>query len=314
MAGNDYSDLIEKALRLLTPTAVEQSLQITANYTAGSGTMTVDAANPAYAAAGRPGTILGSGAGGAPQAWTVQKDNGSGVLSVIGGAQGSTDTNVTGSATSPAATVWVRPKFTRWDIAEAINDELLALSSPDNGLGQILVAQITYIPVFMGYALPATFVSDTSKVLEVMFTEPLPWKRNPIMRDSYRVDRSGYFGQNPTVSGLIIHQVGYPGLPLFVQYLSPFSTLTNLTDNVLTVAGVPIEAQDIVAWGAALRLAPDREIQRNSMSSQPDPRKATEIPAGAIGRSADTLANRYAMRISQERNRIMRAYPHGEGW
>lgn len=312
MAGT-YSDLIEKTLRRLSPTQTEQSLQITTNYVAASGTLVVDSTSPAYAQAGRPGTILGSGAGGTPQLWVVQKDNGAGSLSVIGGYQGSTDTNVTASTTDPQATVWVKPKFSRWDISVAINDELLALAAPDNGLGQVLNAQITYVPAFMGYALPSTFIPSTSKVLEVMRTEPLPTKRNPLIRrGDYRVDRSSYWGTN--IAGIILYKPGWAGRPVFVQYLAPFSTLTNMTDNVLTVAGVPLEAQDIVDMGAALRLAPDREIQRNTMSTQPDPRKSTEVPAGAIGRSADTLANRYASRISQERNRILRAYPESEGW
>jgi hypothetical protein len=311
-----YAQIIEKSLRLLTPTSNEQQLQIASDYTAGSGTLVVDSTSPAYAQAGRPGTILACGL----QLWVVQKDNGSGNLSVIGGYQGSTDANVTHSATSPTATVIVKPKFSRFDISVAINDELLALGSAENGLGQILAANVTYIPSFMGYNLPTTFDPVASRVLEVSYAEPLPWLRNPRIRpDKYRVIRnqdtaSGFTNPcaivlYPTQSG---HPAAFPGLPVRVQFLAPFTTLTNLTDNVQSVAGLPAYMEDILTWGAVLRLADTREIQRNTMMTQSDSRKGQDVPPGAIGRSASALQARYLERLSQERQRIASAYPYAE--
>ena len=311
MAGKTYSDLIEKTLRYLTPTQVEQTLQITTNYVAASGTLVVDSTSPAYASAGRPGTVLACGL----QLWLVQKDNGSGNLSVIGGFQGSTDANVTASTTSPTATVYVRPKFSRYDISEAINDELLALGSPDNGLGQVLTTDITYVPAFMGYALPATFDNASSKVLEVSYKVPDPSRRFPLIRHGdYRVVRNQSDSVFPNGAGIIVYKKAMAGLPIHVTYLAPFSTLVNLTDNVLTVAGMPVSAQDIVPLGTAIRLAPTREVQRNTMAAQPDPRKATEVPPNAIQASVNALQMQYQARISQERNRLMRAFPEAEGW
>lgn len=311
MAGNSYSDLIEKTLRLLTPTQVEQTLQITTNYVAGSGTLVVDSASPAYAAAGRPGTVLACGL----QLWLVQKDNGSGSLSVIGGFQGSTDANVTASSTSPTATVYVRPKFSRFDVSVAINDELLALSAPDVGLGQVLTTDVTYTPTFMGYSLPTTFDNDRSKVLEVSFAEPLPSRRTPLIRrGEYKVVRHSTLSYFPNGAGIVLYKRAWAGFPVHVQFLAPFSALGNLTDNALTVAGVPVPAQDIVSLGAALRLAADREIQRNTMSTQPDPRKAQEVPPGAIANSVGALRLRYQQRINQEQAVIRRAYPEAEGF
>lgn len=319
MAGNSYSDLIEKTLRLLTPTQVEQQIKVTANYTAAGGTLTVDSTSPSYAAAGRPGTILASGPGVPLQLWYVVSDAGSGVLNVIGGFQGSTDTSFNFSGTT---TVVVRPKFSRYDVAVAINDELLSLSGPDNGLGQILTADITYVPVFMGYSLPATFDANSSKVLEVSFSEPQPTRRRPLIRrNQYRVIRhaSATDTDFPNGCGIVVYKPGWPGFPIHVQFLAPFSSLslTSLSQNVLTVAGVPVEAQDIVSMGAALRLAPNREIQRNTMGAQPDPRKATEVPPGGIRGAVDGntgLMAQYQRRISQEYARLIRAYPEHEGW
>lgn len=304
-----YSALIEKTLRLLTPTSNEQQLQITTNYVAGSGTLVVDSTSPAYAQAGRPGTILAN----QTQLWVVQKDNGGGSLSVIGGYQGSTDVSVTASTTSPTATVIVKPKFSRFDISVAINDELLALSNPENGLGQILATDVTYIPTFMGYKLPTTFDPVSSRVLAVSYAEPLPWLRNPtIRRGQFRVIRNQDTPSFPASCGIILYRRAWPGLPVRVQYLAPFSVLVNLTDDALTVGGVPAYMQDIIPWGAALRLAPDREIQRNTMMSQTDSRKAQDVPARAIVGSVADLRARYERRISQERDRLAAAYPEAE--
>jgi hypothetical protein len=167
----------------------------------------------------------------------------------------------------------------------------------------------------MGYALPATFDSNSSKVLEVSFAEPLPSRRTPLIRrGQYRVVRHSTLSYFPNGAGIILYRRAFAGFPVHVQYLSPFNTLVSLTDNVLNVAGVPVEAQDVVSLGAALRLAADREIQRNTMSAQPDPRKSTEVPPGAIGNSVSALRMRYEQRISEEYNRLIRAYPEAEGW
>ena len=195
----------------------------------------------------------------------------------------------------------------------AINDELLSLSNPEHGLGQILATDVTYIPTFMGYALPTTFDPVTSRVLAVSYAEPLPWLRNPqIRRGQFRVIRNQDTSSFPSSCGIILYRRAYPGLPVRVQYLAPFSPLVNLTDDTLTVGGVPAYMQDIIPWGAALRLAPDREIQRNTMMSQTDSRKAQDVPARAIVGSVSDLRTRYQMRISQERDRIRSAYPDGE--
>lgn len=86
----------------------------------------------------------------------------------------------------------------------------------------------------------------------------------------------------------------------------------NLSDDLLTVAGVPLNMQDIVYMGTMLRLAPDREISRNDASRQPDPRKAPEVPPGAMMAAGNSLYQRYLRRVNEEASRIKRAYPQRE--
>ena len=307
---NTFAGLIEKALRILTPTAIELTVQVTTNYVAGSGVLVVDYNNPAFSSI-RPGVVLTAGL----NVFLVQAITtpATGTLQVVGGYQGSTDVNIAGSCTAPTSTCYIRPKFTRFDVSVAINDELMALSAPEVGLGQILTTNITWTPPFMGYPLPTNFDSASSYVLAINITEPLPIKRNPqIKRGWYRVLRNQDPSQFVNGNGIIIYKRAWAGFPIRVEFLAPFTPLTNLSDDALTVGGVPASAQDIVAMGAALRLAPDREIQRNTMSAQPDPRKAPEVPPNAIQASANSLYARYLRRRNEEQSRLRRNYPQAE--
>lgn len=311
MTTKSYAALIEETLRILTPTQVEQALQITTNYVAGSGTLVLDASAAALPAV-RPGTILANNL----NLFYVTAVT-SNTASVIGGYQGSTDTSQAAGAT-PASTVYVRPKFSRFDVSVAINEEIDGLSAPDNGLGQILTVDPVWIPVFMGYDLGPSFDSASSFILEIQAKEPIPTRRYPLIRrNEYRVLRNqtsaGSAGDFPNGCGVIIYSnKAWPGQPMHVQFLAPFARLVNPTDDALTVGGIPQVAQDIVPMGAALRLAPPREIQRNTMGSQPDPRKATEVPPNAIQSSANALNVVYRRRIGEEYSRIRRAYAQAE--
>lgn len=307
MTTESYTNLIEKTLRLLTPTQVEQQLQITTSYVAGSGTLVLDSAAAALPAV-RPGAILANGLNLFYVTQVV-----SNTISVIGGYQGSNDVSQAAGLTA-ASTVVVRPKFSRWDISLAINDEIDGLSAPDNGLGQIMTADITWVPVFMGYALPAGFDSASSYILELQAKLVSPERRFPLIRKGdYRTVRNQTDAAFPSGCGVIIYSAKQdPGQPMHVQWLAPFTRLVNLTDDALAVGGIPQTAQDIVPMGAALRLAPPREIQRNTTGAQPDPRKAAEVPPNAIQSSANALMGLYQRRIGQERSRLVRSFPQAE--
>jgi hypothetical protein len=71
---------------------------------------------------------------------------------------------------------------------------------------------------------------------------------------------------------------------------------------------------DIPPLGAEIQLTLPREIRRNFMGSQPDPRKAPEVPAGSISNSVQAMMMLYNTRISEEADRLMRQYTRVEGW
>ena len=161
----------------------------------------------------------------------------------------------------------------------AINDDLLDLSSTDNGLGQILYTQATYNPTFQGYDLGTQFVTPGSRILEINYQIAPPVRTNPqIRRGEFRVLRNA---NQPTVfpsgNGLIIYKSAYPGLPVHIQFLSPFQPLVNLTDDLTSVAGLSPTMYDLPDLGAALRLMDPRgeaellRVPARSEESRGDP-------------------------------------------
>ena len=302
-----YSDVIQKSWRRMEPVP-PQAIKFTSNYTAGSGTITLDTTANNFASI-VPGQLLCVGLNillvyGQPNAT-------SGVTSVIGGQQGSSDANAT------AGLAWLNPRFTPYDISVAVNDELLALSAPNKGLGQVLEVDATYVPAFNGYDLGDSFDTLRSRVLEVSYQLPEPQRQNPLIRRGrYRVIRATNTSTNvfPSGNGIILYDQAFPGFPLRVTYIAPFAPLVNLSDDLQSVAGVAPSMQDIIDMGVELRLAPDKEIQRNAMDFQRDPRKSAEVGATAMLHSGDALLIRYRNRIDDEASNIKRAWRNSEGW
>ena len=303
----DYSDIIQKVWRRLEPTP-PQPIKLLANYVSGSGTATFDYAAPSFELL-MPGQMVSFGTNevliyGTPNSST-------GVTTVVGGQRGSTDANF-----ADTGLAWIGSRFTQFDIAGAVNDELLGLSSPNKGIGQVLTTDVTFVPAFNGYDLGTTFDTVRSRVLEVSYAKPSPDRSNPLIRRGrYRVIRAtNQASVFPNGNGIILYDQAFPGFPIHVTFLAPFSPLVNLTDDVESVAGMPLYMQDILDMGVELRLAPDREIERNSLSFQRDPRKAQEVPATATSHAADNLLQRYRDRLNDEASNIKRAWKNSEGW
>lgn len=238
------------------------------------------------------------------------------------------------------STVYVNPKFTKFDIGVAINDDLRDLSSPTNGLFRVDSTSIPYNPVFQGYDLgdlPNNFID----VLSVNFRIAPPTHNFPAIRN-WRIQRQ-MFGSSgtadsifPSGQGIQLYEQGWPGLPMYLMYSAPFIPLVNLTDDVtltpvnnidaadapynykgvvplkdgvpVQLANLPSTAIDLPALGAQIKLMESREIKRNFIEAQPDSRKATDVPAGATNASIRALQMERQSRIDAESDRLARQY------
>jgi hypothetical protein len=282
----------------------EQTAELISPYTAGGEVLQIGGQ---YSGAIQVGTILGIDL----EMFYVQSTTTAGALTVVPSYQGSAEADhVEGSL------VYINPRFSLFDISVAVNDDLLDLSSSTNGLGQILFNDSTFNPTYMGYDLGPHFDPISSRVLEVSYQIAPPVRTYPLIRKGmYRVIRNANQpAVFPSGNGIVLYDSGYPGLPVHVQFLAPFSPLVNLSDDLTTVAGLSPTMYDLPDLGAAIKLIQPREVKRNFFESQPDPRKAPEIPPNAIANSSAKLEQQRLARINAEADRIMSAYPMAESW
>lgn len=320
--GNTFGDLIEKVYRRVMGGQRERYVQLVTGISSNDTNLTLTGQQTSGIA---PGTVLAIDL----ELMLVTSWNSSTSVAVVERAYwGSV-------ATSHIAltNALLNPRYSRYDIGVAINDDLRSLSSPTNGLFRVGVAELTYNPVFQGYDLgdlPDNFID----ILEVRYRIAPPFRTFPAIK-KWKVIRWTQALTDPVFpSGraLIIYEAGWPGLPIYVTYSAPFIRFVDTNDNVINTPTINDEAPphngytagtvqnltptmiDLPALGAEIDLTQPREISRNFMEAQPDPRKAQEVTPGSIANSVAALVNRRMQRISEEADRLQRQYTKVRSW
>lgn len=203
--------------------------------------------------------------------------------------------------------VTVNPRYSDYAILRALNDDLLDLSSPMNGLYQQKQVDLTWVDAEGGYDLTGvTSLEDISDLwIQRGGVTSRDWQKVTNFELARNVDTTLF----PSGFALFITDQADAGSSLRVQYRAPFGQLATLTDDVQTVTGLPRTANDIPPLGAAARLTRSAEIRRNDPSSQGDSRRANEVPSGAIRRSGDQLWGDRQRRVMAEVARLGQANP-----
>lgn len=317
--GFSFGDLIEKVYRRVMGGIRERAVFINQTGGIGSNDSTVTLTG-AQLTGVVPGALLAIDL----ELLYVESVSGN-TATVLRGYNGSVKaTHANGSIS------YINPRYSRYDIGVAINDDLRSLSSPSSGLFRVGVATITYNPVFAGYDLgdlPDNFID----ILSIRYRIAPPYRTFPPIK-RWRVLRSIPDASIPSGRALIIYEAGWPGLPIYVEYSAPFIQLVNQSDSLLqtptvndiapphngykttTASNLYPDMVDIPPLGAAIDLTLPREISRNFMESQPDPRKALEVPFNSVAGSVQAMAVRRAQRISEEADRLRVQYRRVKGW
>lgn len=206
------------------------------------------------------------------------------------------------------AVITVNPRFYRSQIIDDINSELDELTSPNAGLFAIGTADLTYISATRGYNIDATNIIDILEIKAAAATGITgDWRT---VRNYHLVRSLPTSGTGGVAAGAAI-MVDYAvasGYPLRVIYKKKFVGVSATTDALSTTL-MPTTAYDILPMGVAIRLNMAREISRNTTDADPDARRASEVPAGAVGGSTRPLEKKYKDRIDQEVARLYAQYP-----
>lgn len=199
----------------------------------------------------------------------------------------------------------VKPKFTDYRIFRALNDDVLDLSAPGNGLFRMRTVDLTATGAQYGYDL--TDVEEMLDVYEVRYKTPGPEHTWPRIRN-YTVAQDMPTSDFPSGIALILHEAPYPGMPIRVRYKAPFGQFGSLGSEIAD-AGIAPSMVDLPPLGAAIRLMSGRDIKRSFTETQGEPRRAEEVRVGdAVNGMRGLLALR-AQRIMAEAGRLQRLYP-----
>lgn len=206
--------------------------------------------------------------------------------------------------------VQVNPQYSRYDVVLAVNEELGDLSSPVNGLFQLLAIDLTYDSAVRGYDLAG--VTSFLDVYELRWkSTDTTSKRWPLIR-TWNISRKMAAAEFASGTAIFIPGAEH-GQTIRLRYKAGFTALstTDETQVVETVSGLHAEAVDILSLGAALRLAAGRPIPRAASNVQGDTRRGEEATTGDMVTSMAAIRALRQTRIQAEAARLAQAYPEG---
>lgn len=300
------SDAISQVKRRLNPTQRVPTVVLAGNYTAGGTSITItdNSVNSSASSAIQPGMVVAIDL----ELFYVQTQVSGGSFTVVGGYLGSTAANHTSGAL-----IYINPRFSDFDILTAINNELDDLTG-DKGLFNLAELSLTFNPVQQAYDLTdvntSTAISNYIEGIGLRYKTPLPDRKyRTIPRSRWEVLPLGSTTVDtnfPSGYQLILNDYAWPGQNMLFLFKQAFTHVAGYTDSFQTVANVPASINRIIPLGAAIELMSGREVQRNQIESQPDPRLAPEVPPGATTNSSAGLMREHMAFVSSEQARLKR--------
>ena len=158
----------------------------------------------------------------------------------------------TAASHSSGDLVTVNPKFPAQLVLNAINDELADLSSPQNGLYQMKTVELTFNAAQDGYNLTGV-TDDILSIYQVTYSDVGAEASEPVI-SSWTLRRDRNTSSFASGYALVLHDDGWPGQTVRVQYKTGFAALS-ATSTALSTVGLHSEGYDLPALGAALRLS-----------------------------------------------------------
>ncbi len=291
------SSMIAQVLRRVQPGQQVEALTLASAYTAGALSLSLSDPAGTILPSLRPETVVSIDL----ELFYVQAVTGT-TATVIPGYLGSLEANH-----AQNAMVYLNPRFSAFEIMQAINDDLNDLSSPENGLYTVDSVEVPYNPATIAYDL--TGVTGLIGILSVQQKQPYPigyWV--PMPKKKWTLTASADTTDFPSGYALRLNGGGYPGMPFRVTYKQQFQPFVNLTDDATLVAGLSDTMYDLPPLGAMVALVAPREIKRNQIDAAPDSRRATEVPPAAVMNSVAGVLQLRQRRINAEASRLAQLY------
>lgn len=199
--------------------------------------------------------------------------------------------------------VYVRPRVTDWLVYNCVNDQLRAMSSPDNGLYKIGTWVAEVDPTYQTYDVPAEAANMTN-LLRVRWR----WPGTPDVWSDLAPRH--YRWQYSTEQNLIRLFLSIPsGTEIEFTYKAPFTLATSLSDDLVTDCGLTETMLDIPSLGASVQLLYTTESRRTQVTTQGDSRRPEEVPVSANSAIAGQLQRQFKGRMQEEMTRLVTRIP-----
>jgi len=228
-----------------------------------------------------------------------QANTGSKTLTVERGYAGTT-----AASHSAGAIIVQNPRFPKAQLLDALNQDIDDLSSPANGLYQVVTTTaISYNG--SDRQIDMTGVTSLLDLIDVRVkykSDDFPYVRN------VRLQRNLPVADFPSTFALVFDEAPVAGT-LVVRYTAPFVRTSTLASDIQTVCKVPQTMEDILEMGVMIRMLSVREVKRNFTEAQGDTRRADEVPPGAMRDSFNNILRLRRDRVIAEKAKLARQYP-----
>jgi hypothetical protein len=189
-------------------------------------------------------------------------------------------------------------------LTEAINDTIRGVYPRIWAVGTTGIPKIS---VVYEYSLPA----DAEEIISVQYQLIGPshvWRIAQNWRFQGQANVStGELGS--TGKAIYIGDDIVPGRQIFVTYRKEPTELVNLTDDYATVTGLPSTSHDVIVYGACMKLSPQLEGPRLSISSVEASERAQYVQPGSASKVSQYYGQLYAQRLEEEVTKQRDRYP-----
>lgn len=216
----------------------------------------------------------------------------SGVVSVMGQANGRGYEGTTPAAHSPHALVTSNPAFPRARIKEAVNQAIAGLYPH---LVVFAATEITYNAAQIEYEMPA----DTEEVWYVT-TQTVGPSKVAQPAPNWRFNGKARTAIFTTGKSIQILDSVVPGQAVRVVYAKTPAPLVAGTDDI-TATGYPERYADLVVYGTCKRMLPALEAARLQQQAIEATERAPLVPPASAAKAAALYAQLYAERLEEER-------------
>ena len=196
--------------------------------------------------------------------------------------------------------VFIKPRVTDWYLFYTMNQEILRLSSPSNGLYQLKKFTQQVDPTWQTYDMPDSDYQSFIAWARIRYRMPgTPDVWMDIPNKSYRFQNEGGKARIRLLRNIP------SGTEIEFIYKATFDEAYDLSDDVVAVCGLSPEMTDIPTLGALSTLLRTTDARRMQVQTQGDARRAKEVQGGANSQFAAQIDRDHKDRIQEEYIRLV---------